>query len=509
MKLTVYFTSDTHGYLYPTSFLDEAPRPMGLFSMTFPKDGNTLVIDGGDSLQGSPLTYYCNEKGIPTPVSNAMNRLKCDYVTLGNHDFNYGRRALADYLKALDAACLCANVTDETCDLPILPHAVRVMENGLRVGLVGVVTSWITLWEKPENLEGFAISDPFEAARRSVLALRDQVDMLIGIYHGGFEKDLETGKLLSATDENIACRLCETLPFDLLLTGHQHAAIAGKTYHNTHVVQTPANAIAYAVVTLDDEGRFDSRLVAPEIPAALEPWQQELFRQLSGWLDTPIGHLSRALRPGDKLDMALRGSPIADFFNMVQLAASGADISATALGNDVRGFEKNVTVRDVVSSYVYSNTLVVLKITGAALREALEQCARYFHVDENGDVSIAESFLRPKAAHYNYDYFMGVEYAFDPSRPEGSRVSRLERNGRSVTDGDEFLLVTNNYRATGTGNFDSYKGLPRVKEILTEVSELILGYLGSRGVVEIPKEACFSVAMPQRPAHACIRADAP
>jgi len=506
MKLTVYFTSDTHGYLYPTSFLDDAPRAMGLFSMSFPKDGNTLVIDGGDSLQGSPLTYYCHERGIPSPVAAAMNRLKCDYVTLGNHDFNYGRKVLAEYLTALNAQCLCANVTDETGDLPILPHAVRVMENGLRVGLVGVTTSWITLWEKQENLEGFSISDPFEAARRSVRALQDQVDVLIGIYHGGFEKDLDTGKRLSETDENIACRLCEELPFDLLLTGHQHAAIAGKSYYGTHVVQTPANAASYAVATLDDEGRFDSHLIAPEIPAKLEPWQRALFRDLSEWLDTPIGRLSRSLKPGDKLDMALHGSPIADFFNMVQLEASGADISATALGNDVRGFEENVTVRDVVSSYVYSNTLVVMKITGAALRAALEQCARYFHVDENGDVSIAESFLRPKAAHYNYDYFMGIDYAFDLSRPEGSRVSRLERNGRSISDGDELLLVTNNYRATGTGNFDSYVGLPRVREIMTEVSELILDYLGRHGLVEIPEKACYCVSMPRR---ACIGADAP
>ncbi|MCE5342536.1 MAG: bifunctional metallophosphatase/5'-nucleotidase, partial [Eubacteriales bacterium] len=59
-KLTIYYTSDTHGYLYPTNFVDTQPRPMGLLGMAFPKDGNTLVIDGGDTLQGSPLAYYCH-----------------------------------------------------------------------------------------------------------------------------------------------------------------------------------------------------------------------------------------------------------------------------------------------------------------------------------------------------------------------------------------------------------------------------------------------------------------
>ena len=72
-RLTVYFTSDTHGYLYPTTFADDAPRAVGLFAMRFPKDGNTLVIDGGDTLQGSPLTYYCHAEGLPMPCARAMN----------------------------------------------------------------------------------------------------------------------------------------------------------------------------------------------------------------------------------------------------------------------------------------------------------------------------------------------------------------------------------------------------------------------------------------------------
>ena len=88
--LTVYFTSDTHGYLYPTNFCDTQPHPMGLFSMRFPKDGNTLIIDGGDTIQGSPLTYYCHVNGVVPPVAKALNDRGYDYVTLGNHDFNYG-----------------------------------------------------------------------------------------------------------------------------------------------------------------------------------------------------------------------------------------------------------------------------------------------------------------------------------------------------------------------------------------------------------------------------------
>ena len=97
-KLTIYFTSDTHGYLYPNNFASTQPQNMGLLSMRFPKDENTLVIDGGDTIQGSPLTYFCKQNHMELPVAQAMNDRGYDYITLGNHDFNNGVEALADYL---------------------------------------------------------------------------------------------------------------------------------------------------------------------------------------------------------------------------------------------------------------------------------------------------------------------------------------------------------------------------------------------------------------------------
>ncbi len=497
-KLTVYFTSDTHGYLYPTNFADTQPRPMGMLAMSFPKDGNTLVIDGGDTLQGSPLTYYCHVRGIPMPMARAMNEAGYDYVTLGNHDFNYGYDTIAQHLETLQARCLCANVRDQRGLLPISSYTVHTLQNGLRVGLIGIVTDWVKLWETPENLTNFEISDPFEAARGAVEALQGQTDVLIGIYHGGLEKDPDTGKVLSTTSENIACKLCEKLPFDLLLTGHQHIAMANKTCNGVHVVQTPCNAAAYVRITMGEDGSFFSELITPPSRAALKPWEAELYDDLCEWLDRPIGKLSRAIWPEDKLSMALHSSPIADFINRVQLAAIGADLSCTALGNELRGFDSKVTVRDVVASYVYSNTLVILEVTGKVLRLALEQCARYFAVDHAGQVAISDPFLRPKEAHYNYDYYLGIEYTIDLRQPEGSRITRLMRSGKPVEENDRFTLAMNNYRATGAGDFNFFTECKRVKEIQTEISELILNYLRERELVEIPDTKPYTVILPDR-----------
>ncbi len=482
--LTVYFTSDTHGYLYPTDFHSRKSQPMGLLSMRFPKDGNTLVIDGGDTLQGSPLTYYGHTQGVELPVARAMNDRGYDYITLGNHDFNYGRENLLRYLRELNARCLCANVEDLRGECPILPCAVHTLENGLRIGLVGLVTDWIKRWEKPENLKDFVIAPPLERARKAVASL--DCDVLIGIYHGGIERDPGTGKLLSATDENIACRLCEEIPFDLLLTGHQHIALSGSRWHNTHLVQTPCNATGYIRITMDEKKHFTSELCPVPDHADLTHEQSDLLERLNQWLDHPIGRLSRPMWPEKKLKMAMEGTAIADFYNRVQLWASGADVSCAALANSVRGFDRNVTVRDVVASYVYPNTLKVLEVTGTVLRLALEQCGRYFDMDENGGVTVSQAFLRPKEAHFNYDYFSGIEYAFDLFRPAGERLAFLTRNGRPVEDTQKLTLCMCDYRATGAGDFDCYLGCPVVKEIQTDISELILRYLETHSPVEIP-----------------------
>ncbi len=487
-KLTICFTSDTHGYLYSTNFASTKDRPMGVYGIRFPKDGNTLVIDGGDSIQGSPLTYFCRSEHLPMPVAEAFNEREYDVVTLGNHDFNHGPEDLAAYLNALHADCLCANVQDDEKRLKVSPWQVWTMENGLRVGLFGIVTDWVNRWEPPHHLQGLHITDPMAAAAEAVAALQEAgAEVIIGIYHGGIEKNLETGDWLSHTTENIACRLCEALPIDLLLTGHQHIALAGGSWHGTHLVQPPCNAAQWVKITMDEAHHFASELVNVPVATELTEAEVEMRKKLDHWLDTPIGHLSRSIWPEEKLKMAMQGSAIADFFNRVQLAVTGADISCTALANDIRGFAADVTVRDVVASYVYANTLVVLKITGKVLKTALEQCASYFGVGQDGGIAISESFLVPKVSHYNYDYYAGLDYTFDLSRPVGSRVVSMIRNGREIAMEEELSLVMCNYRATGMGHFECFLSCTREREINIEISELILNYLREHPEITIPE----------------------
>lgn len=485
-RLTVYFTSDSHGFLFPTNYFDRAVRPMGLTGLIgrVPGDGNTLLIDGGDAVQGSPLTYYCHEKDVPCPIADVMNAAGYDFVTIGNHDVNYGADWLNAHLSRLEAKCLCANVQDVAGRLPILPWTVRTLENGLRIGVAGVCTDWILHWERPENLQHFAVSEALEAARRAYAALREISDFTILIYHGGVERDLETGRTLSTSGENIACAICEQTGFDLLLTGHQHLAIANVTWAGTHLVQAPANAVGVAKVVWGEDGSLTSEIL-PVLPYARAPQSAlDVEHLVQKWLDAPVGRLNIPLTPGGKLEMALGGTPIANFINQVQLSVSGADLSSTSLANDVRGFDRSVTVRDVVSTYIYPNTLVVLEITGAQLRQMLERVAAYFHPTPDG-LSVSDDFLRPKVAHYNYDFLLGLFYAFELSNPIGRRVIAMEREGRPIRSDDTLTLCVNNYRATGVGGYDMLKACRRVREIQTEVAELLLNCFVEQGDVSV------------------------
>ena len=99
-----------------------------------------------------------------------MNLAGYQFVTLGNHDFNYGVDALMDYLTNLDALCLCANIRDREGRLPIAPYAVHRLENGLRIGLVGVCTHFVRRWENPKTVEKLVIEEPIPAAKAALEA---------------------------------------------------------------------------------------------------------------------------------------------------------------------------------------------------------------------------------------------------------------------------------------------------------------------------------------------------
>lgn len=493
---TICFTSDTHGYLLGSQYARRTQSATGLLhcASAYEKDGNTLVLDGGDSLQGSPLIQYYMHRRCPWsrhPVAEAFNAAGYDAVTLGNHDFNYGYDALEEYLTALDAVCVCANVTDHQGRLPLHRYTIRTLENGLRVGITGIVTGHVNVWESPENLTFLTVSDPLPAARQALEEMRSQCDLTICLYHGGFERDLATGAVLEDTGENIGWQLCQELGFDLLLTAHQHMPLPGRWLHGTYTLQCAANAVHFARITASREPsgwQVQSELAAPApslAPAAQAAAQslEPLEEKVQAWLDEPVGCLTEEIFPLSKLELACQGSRLADLFNQVQLDWTGADFSCAALSNDLVGLGPHVTMRDILAAYPFPNTLVVLEVTPQELKEALERCAAYYTL-ENGAPRISDCFVLPKVEHYNFEFLAGLEAVFDLRRPVGQRVVALNRDGSPLPDGT-YTICMNNYRATGTGGYGVFRRCPVHRQYPQEMQELLADYIQRHSPVDI------------------------
>lgn len=491
-NLKIYFTSDMHGYLFPFDDATKKPKAQGLLALReqFKKDENTLIIDAGDTLQGSPLAnYLSSHQEEVNPIAKIMNEIGYDYVTLGNHDFNYGKAYLENFLTSLDAKCVCCNVVDEDNKLPILPYTYHTLANGLRIAIVGVVTDYINRWERAEHIVNTKISDAYDCVSATLKQLDQPYDLLIGVYHGGIEVDLNTEELVGFTKENIAYKLCNDFNFDLLLTGHQHMPVSGQYFKGTYVVQPTHNASVYLEINVEVDGdtkNITSSLNKPNDYLTL-PVDENLLaidKEVQAWMDTPIGNLSEPLIAKEHLTMALEGAPLANFINNIQLAVSNADISCTSFANVIAGFNQKVSIRDVLATYPYPNTLVVKEVTGTILKEALERCASYFAV-ENGEVKISKTFLQPKIEHYNYDYFANMNYTFDLTKPVGERVVEMSFKGQTITPEQTLKLAMNNYRASGTGGYDCYTTAPNVFEDLTETPELITNYFLQHPEVKI------------------------
>lgn len=505
-QLKIIYTTDTHGYVFPTDYTDRADKAMGLLAIKerIIKDEDTLILDGGDTIQGSPFATFVHDHnrdaGIMAKVMNAMGY---DFVTLGNHDFNYGAEYLKSYLEAMNSKVLCANLRYDNGDATVQPlldaYRIIVMPSGITVGIFGIVTDHVNVWEKAEHISPFIVDAPFQVAKDIVEQLKPQVDLLICMYHGGFEVDLDSGRILSTSSENIAYKLCEQLDIDLLLTGHQHMSIANREIFGTQVVQTANNATEYGVVaiTQSDQGQMQitatlERPQAIQTDHALKDALLPIELRVQEWLDQPVGSIDMPLVPKSHLEMALGYPELSNFLNQIQRHVTGAGISCTSLANEVLGLRDEMTMRDIISTYVYPNTLVVLEVTGDILKRALEQTASYFEV-KNGAIEISEPFLKPKVAHYNYDYFSGIHYTIDLNQPLGSRITEMRFEARTITSADRFKLAMNNYRASGAGDYDFYRDCPIVAEYTQSTSEMVADYIRANQPAKIDRTHYYKI----------------
>ncbi|WP_226678231.1 bifunctional metallophosphatase/5'-nucleotidase [Mesobacillus jeotgali] len=499
-KLVILETSDVHGSIFPINYGTNENVPQGLsYAATVIKkhrkqEGNLLVIDNGDLIQGTPLAYHFVKFGaaLPNPMIKVLNELEYDAAVIGNHEFNYGMEILNRAVSESDFPWLSANIVDSSTRTPKFgtPYMVKKFDSGVKAAVLGLTTHYIPNWENPKHIKELKFEDALETAKKWVNYIheKEKPDILILAYHGGFERDLETGRETeNQTGENQAYRIChEVEGIDLLLTGHQHRKIAGELQGVT-VLQPGFNGKQIGKATISfvkDNGRWK---IADKVAEIMELENEEpdesiltlvekYEQETQNWLDQTLGTIVGNMEVTDPIDLRTNEHPLIEFINKVQMEASGAAISNTALfHNEAPGFSKQVTMREIVSNYVYPNTLSVIKISGQDMKDALERSASYFIVD-NGKIAVNPNFSEPKPQHYNYDMWEGIDYILDIRKPVGERVVKLSHKGHDVKPEEEFEVVMNNYRAGGGGDYTMFKNKTVIKEIQTDMTELLANY---------------------------------
>ncbi|PYS88406.1 MAG: bifunctional metallophosphatase/5'-nucleotidase [Acidobacteria bacterium] len=506
--LTIISTTDLHGNIAPLDYYTNKPDARGLakaatiIAQMRKENPQSLLLDSGDTIQGTPLVYYHNKiNNTPIdPMMLVMNTLRYDAMTVGNHEYNFGLKVLEKARYEAKFPWLSANTYRAGTNEPAYqPYIIKEL-NGVRVGILGLTTPGIPNWENKENYAGLEFREPVSEAKKWVAVLRDKekVDLVVVAMHMGLEADLRTGEVTpgQVPHENEAIAIAEQVKgVDVILMGHTHRDVPDVTINGVLLTQADHWAIHVARVDvyLEREAK-DARWhvaakqartipvgdIAPdaEIMKLVAPYD----RETQAWLNHVIGTSASEL---SAQDARFRDNALLDLIQRVQLDVGHADVSMAASFNPSAHVARGpVTVRDIAALYEYENTLVVLEVTGQQLKDALEHSAEYFKAYVPNKA--AADLVDEKIPGYNFDIAEGVSYDLDISKPTGQRIQNLRFHGQPLSMTQKLKLATNNYRVNGGGGYTMYRGAPEVFRSSEEIRELIIGWVEQHK--QIPSE---------------------
>ncbi|MCW2796879.1 5'-nucleotidase C-terminal domain-containing protein [Nocardioides sp.] len=544
VRLTVLGTTDLHGnvfnwdYFKNAEFDNAAHDDIGIAKVaTLIKAARRarrgepiLTLDAGDTIQGTPLSYYyarvepITDGAVEHPMASAMNLVKYDAAALGNHEFNYGIDTLRAFESQLNFPLLGANAVDPATKRPVFPpYLIKTFKVGdgrtLKVGVLGLTNPGIAIWDKA-NVEGrMEFPGLVEQAKIFVPELKKKgCDLVVVSAHSGADTSSSYGDALPYP-ENAASLVAEQVPhIDAILVGHAHKEIPQRFVRNLKTGQQVLLCEPYywgmrlAVmdfVLQEVYGEFGKQkwvLVAsgsqllnsntaaedPKVAAAVRAQHEKVVNYVNSVIGTSTEQLSAARA-------VVEDVPIIDFVNFVQADAvkaglTGADaalpvLSIAAPFNRQASFPAgDVTLRDVAGLYIYDNTLLGVKVSGADVRAYLEYSARYFKkVSGPGPFSMADvtNAVTPTAPNgtpdYNFDSVAGLDaaltYDIDIAQDPGSRILNLAYDGAPVTDTQQFAMAVNNYRQSGGGGFPAVAAAPVVYNRQNEIRQLIIDWV--------------------------------
>lgn len=483
VDLRILETTDLHSNMMDFDYYKDTPtekfglvRTASLINAARGEVKNSVLVDNGDVIQGSPLGDYMAAKGIKKgeihPVYKAMNTLDYTVGNLGNHEFNYGLTYLHDALAGAKFPYVNANIIDVKTQKPLFtPYLIKetqvVDKDGntqtLKIGYIGFVPPQIMTWDKA-NLDGkVTVNDITETARKYVPEMREKgADVVVVVAHSGLSADP-----YQVMAENSVYYLSEVKGVNAILFGHAHAVFPGKDFASikgADIDKGTLNGVPsvmpgmwgdhLGVVDLvlnNDSGNWkviQSKAEARPIYDAaakksLAGEDKKLVDVLKHDHDATREFVSKPIgKSADNMYSFLalvQDDPTVQVVNMAQKAyaehyiqgdpdlaklpvlSAAAPFKVGGRKNDPASYvevEKGqLTFRNAADLYLYPNTLVVVKATGSEVKEWLECSAGQFNqIDPNS--SKPQSLINWDGFRtYNFDVIDGVKYQIDVTQP--------------------------------------------------------------------------------------------
>ncbi len=463
-------TSDIHGRVVPWSYGADVEDKSGSYAQiaTYVKDvrknnKNVVLVDVGDAIQDNQVDVFAKDKKYykDHPIPKVLNEMKYDVFVLGNHEFNFGMKALDEILKDIKAKKLTANFYYKKNDKRYIDATTIIEKDGVKLGIIGLSTPMSAKFEEDTgNLKDMKFTSPTEEARTQVEKLKAKgVDAIIVIAHMGIENENkipDTGMrdVINAVDG-----------IDVVIAGHMHKDVPSETIKNTLITEPHryGTVVSEVDLTFDINDKKEVKLVKKEsktvpvkeleadkkIAEIYKPYHEKL-RELN---NVVIGQTENEMVPQETkhgVSAAFsKDTGLSSFINDVEQHYSGADVVTFSFDHQKARMNKgDIKKKDIIFNYRYAGgDVTVYEMTGKQLKEYMEWSANYFDTIQPGDTEYRYNAERKKSKYVTYDIFGGVNYKIDLRNPQGSKIVDLTlADGKPVTDDMKLKVGMNSYR---------------------------------------------------------------
>ncbi len=497
--LTIIGTSDTHGNIWGYSYEDMKEstgdglaRVSTYVSQVREENPNTILVDAGDTIQGTIMTDDLYSKDTTDhPVPAALDYMGYDAWVLGNHEFNFGVDTLKEIIAQTDMPVLAANI--KNADGSYFTGAgYTIVERGdVKVAIIGVTTPNIPRWDgTKQGVADLTFESMADAVADCIEEIGDGADVIMVSTHAGLSAEYSTDGADAA--QTILDKCPEV---DVLQLGHTHT-----TYINNDgaipVGETKNNAgeVVRYDLTLNADKEITSATVETVSMKGVEPDQglrdvpavkaaQE--KAVSFIQDNVLGHAAADFQPANEIkglpEGRLQDTAVIDLIGTVQLENSGADVTAVALFKDTSDLKKgDLNYGNMFDIYKYPNVLYTVEVTGAEMKAYMEWAAECWNQWQPEDINIS---FNPDKAGYLHDHFIGLNYEVNLSKPAGERIENVTFQGEPLTDDMTLTLCVNDYRYTGLKNEGIISG-EKQWESSASVRDMLVAYLAEHDPLE-------------------------